>query len=185
MNAAIDVTNIRIETERLILRPWTESDLQDLYAYASVNGVGEMAGWSHHRNLEESQTILNLFIQEKKTFALELKKNGKVIGSLGLEELDPDPVDGEFYGREIGYVLSRDYWGRGFMPEAVNAVVKYCFGTGNFDYLTCGHFVRNSQSRRVIEKIGFQYFGESFYETRYDTVETSKNYILYNPNQER
>ena len=113
MNAPVDVTNIRIETERLILRPWRESDLNDLYEYASVPGVGEMAGWSHHKSVEESHQILSSFIFHKKTFALEYKENGKVIGSLGLEEMEPDPLTGEKCGREVGYVLSKDYWGQG------------------------------------------------------------------------
>lgn len=182
MNASIDVTNIRIETERLILRPWRETDLEDFFEYASVPGVGEMAGWKHHGSIEETKTILGFFIRDKKTFALELKENGKVIGSLGLEELDPDPVEGEKQGREIGYVLSKDYWGRGLMPEAVRAVIAYCFGVLGYDYLTCGHFARNDRSRRVVEKSGFSYFGESKYETRYDTVEISRNYILFNTN---
>lgn len=183
MNAPIDVTNIRIETERLILRPWRESDLEDLYAYAHIEGVGEMAGWSHHKSLDESKSILDMFIRHKKTFALELKESGHVIGSLGLEELDPDPVEGKRYGREIGYVLSKEYWGRGLMPESVKAVIDYCFHTLGWDYLTCGHFVWNDRSRRVVEKCGFTYFRQSHYETRYDTVEVSKNYILYNPNK--
>ena len=185
MNAPVDVSGIRLESRRLILRPWEETDLQDLYEYASVEGVGERTGWLHHRSIEESKQILNMFITGKKTLALQLKETGKVIGSLGLEELDPDPVEGAFYGREIGYVLSQDYWGKGLMPEAVKAVIDYCFNVCCFDYLTCGHFLQNAQSRRVIEKTGFQYFGESLYETRYDTVETSRNYILYNPHKVR
>ena len=90
MNAPIDVTNIRIETPRLILRMWTEDDLHDFYEYASVDGVGEKAGWSHHQSLDESKRILGFFIQGKKTFALEWKETGKVIGSLGLEPRDED-----------------------------------------------------------------------------------------------
>lgn len=183
MNAPVDVTNIRIETPRLILRPWTEADLNDLYEYASVDGVGEMAGWSHHESIEISRQILDSFIRHKKTFALELKESGKVIGSLGLEEMTPDPMTGDYYGREIGYVLSKEYWGRGLMPEAVKAVIDYCFHTLDFDYLTCGHFARNDRSRRVIEKNGFCFFGETEYETRYDTVEHSLNYILHNPSR--
>ncbi len=179
MNAPIDVTNVRIETERLILRPWEQKDLDDFFEYASIPGVGEMAGWTHHKSKEESQKILDMFRNHKKTLALQLKENGKVIGSLGLEELDPDPWP-EKQGREIGYVLSRHYWGRGLMPEAVQRVIDYCFGTLRYDFLTCGHFVQNNQSRRVIEKTGFTYFGDSKYETRYDTVEISRNYILYN-----
>ena len=183
MNASIDVTNIRIETERLILRPWQISDLNDLYEYASVPGVGEMAGWNHHKSQEETKQILDMFIQQKKTLALVLKENEKVIGSLGIEEMKPDPEGPDKQGRELGYVLSKDYWGRGLMPEAVMAVVDYCFRVLGYDYLTCGHFLRNDRSRRVVEKCGFQYFGESGFTTRYDTVEVSKNYVLYNPNK--
>ena len=108
-----------------------------------------------------------------------------MIGSVGLEEMDPDPVTGELYGREIGYVLSKSYWGRGLMPEAVRAVTDYCFRVLGLDYLTCGHFIQNEQSRRVIEKTGFSYFGDSLYETRYDTVEACRNYIQFNPCKER
>ena len=183
MNAQIDVTNIRLETQRLILRPWQESDLADFYEYARVEGVGEMAGWCHHRSMEESKTILEMFIRGKKTLALELKENGKVIGSLGLEEMRPDPLEGEKLGREIGYVLSKDYWGRGLMPEAVQAVVDYCFEVLQLDYLTCGHFIQNSQSQRVIEKNGFIYLGESQFETMYDTVEINRIYLKYNPHK--
>ena len=116
----IDISNTRIETPRLILRPWLDSDLEDFYAYASEEGVGEMAGWAHHQSLEESREILNLFMEGKHTFALELRENGHAIGSLGLEERDENldlPEDLE--GCEIGYVLSKAYWGRGLMPEAV------------------------------------------------------------------
>ena len=103
MNAPVDVTNIRIETDRLILRAWRETDLADFYEYASVEGVGEMAGWNHHQSMEESRRILDFFISGKKTFALELKENGKVIGSLGLEPRDEDAGCRRSYrGGEIG-----------------------------------------------------------------------------------
>lgn len=60
MNAPVDVTNIRIETARLILRAWREDDLHDLYAYASVEGVGEKAGWNHHQSLEGLSNLRSL-----------------------------------------------------------------------------------------------------------------------------
>lgn len=181
MIAPIDVTGVRIVTDRLILRPWRESDLRDLYRYACDPDVGRMAGWRPHESIYESEVILSMFIRDKKTFALELKETGHVIGSLGLEEMDPDPEGEGKFGREIGYALSKKYWGRGLMPEAVEAVKDYCFRVLNLDYLTCGHFLRNHRSRRVIEKAGFHFFGESRYETRFDAVEVSRNYVLYNP----
>ena len=84
----IDITDIELTTERLILRPWRESDLADFYEYASVDGVGQMAGWNPHRNMEESQAILNRFIEGRHVFALEHK--GKVIGSLGVEKYNEE-----------------------------------------------------------------------------------------------
>ena len=182
MNAPVDVTNIRIETPRLILRPWQESDSADFYEYAKVDGVGQMAGWMPHESIDVSRMILRSFINHKKTFALELKESGKVIGSLGLEERDEnvDVMPGTM-GREIGYVLSKDYWGRGLMPEAVKAVIDYCFTQLDFDWLTCGHFLWNDQSRRVVEKCGFQYVKDIIHTTRYETQEATKLYIIYNP----
>lgn len=181
MIAPVDVTGIRIETERLILRPWNETDVRDFNEYASVDGVGQRCGWLPHKSLEESKTILNLFIQEKKTFALELKENGKVIGSIGLEMRDADlGIDKQLQGREIGYVLNKNYWGLGLMPEAVKAVIDYCFKELDFDWLTCGHFVWNDQSRRVCEKCGFRYVKDVVHHTRFGTEELTKLYILEN-----
>ena len=186
MIAPVDVTDIRIETDRLIIRAWEEKDLEDFYEYAKVDGVGQMAGWSPHKSIEESRMILGFFINEKKTFALELKENGKVIGSLGLEEReDKLDIPDDLAGREIGYVISKDYWGRGLTPEAVKAVINYCFETLSFDWLTCGHFVWNKQSRRVVEKCGFQYIQDVVHHTRFGTEELTKLYVLYNPNRGR
>lgn len=177
MNAQIDISDVRLETERLVLRPWRLSDLEDFYEYARVDGVGQMAGWMPHKSMEESRKILEGFIVEKKVLALELRETGKVIGSLGIEEMDIDPVGEGRFGRELGYVLSKDYWGRGLMPEAVKAVIDYCFSQLGLDYLVCSHFLRNRQSRRVIEKRGFQYL----YEARCGAQERIKLYILNNP----
>ena len=85
-----------------------------------------------------------------------------------------------YKGREIGYVLSKDYWGQGLMPEAVKAVISWCFESLHYDFLICCHFDWNVQSKRVIEKCGFRFLTTSRSETRYDTVENSMNYILYN-----
>ena len=137
MNVKIDISQARIKTKRMILRPWQPDDLQDFYEYASVDGVGQMAGWLPHKNIEESERILNMFIRERKTFALEF--NGKVIGSLGIEEYDEGalPEFADKRGREIGYVLSKEYWGMGLMPEAVNAVIDYLFEQVGVDFLVC------------------------------------------------
>ena len=181
MNKQIDITGVVLTTDRLTLRPWRESDLNDFYEYASVDGVGQMAGWNPHRNVEESKTILSHFIEGKHVFALEYQ--GKVIGSLGVEAYSDEdfPELDTLQGRELGYVLSKAYWGQGLMPEAVKAVIDWLFNEEHLDFILVGHFDRNAQSKRVIEKCGFQYIKTTKFETRYDTVENSKEYILYHP----
>ena len=166
MLAPVDITGVRLETERLILRPWTMDDLQDFYEYASIEGLGQMAGWLPHKTIDESRIILDMFIRHKKVFAIELKETGKVIGSLGIEEPDPDP-EATLLGRELGFVLHRDYWGNELAPEAVEIIKSWCFDTLGYDFLTCSHFDWNFQSKRVIEKCGFLYFSTTHSETRY------------------
>lgn len=185
MNKSIDITNVTIKTDRLTLRPWRETDLEDFYAYAKVDGVGQMAGWLPHKDKEESRVILTHFIEGKKTFALEYQ--GKVIGSLGVEcyreALYPELAD--LQGRSIGYILAKDYWGQGLMPEAVKAVIAWLFEEVRLDFIFVGHFDWNTQSRRVIEKCGFCHLTSTSYETKYGTTETTMDYILYHPERSK
>ena len=186
MNAVFKLNGLQIETERLILRPFIQTDLDDFYEYASVEGVGEMAGWKHHQSKEESQQILNRFIENDKTFAIVLKSNNKVIGSLGIEEYGMEDKLTEFsnyIGREIGYVLSKSYWGIGIMPEAVKAVIDYLFKVLNFDFLTCGYYDFNKQSKRVQEKCGFKPYRKLVIDTKLGTSETSILNLLINHNK--
>lgn len=178
MNVLIDISNTIINTKRLILRPWKIEDLDDFYEYASVDGVGQMAGWLPHKDKEESLMILNNFIDNKKTFALEY--NGKVIGSLGIEEYDEQkfPELKDVRCREIGYVLSKDYWGQGLMPEAVKAVIDYLFEEVDLDAVLCGHFLSNAQSHRVQEKCGFRHYAYGTFETRFNTIEKDEQNIM-------
>ena len=66
MNAQINISNVILETDRLILRAWEITDLDDFFEYASVKGVGEKAGWEHHKSKDKSLEILKMFIEEKK-----------------------------------------------------------------------------------------------------------------------
>jgi len=183
MNTVIDISGTVIDTERLILRGWRETDLNDLYEYASVDGVGEMAGWPHHRSVDESRRILQeMFLPCKSVFAVELKENGKVIGSVGLHKswAEEDPAYFHMKTAEVGYALSKTYWGKGLMPEAVAAVIKFTFARFDLDALTCSHYTFNNQSRRVIEKCGFTFVeqGQSRSEQLQKTFD-SLQYILY------
>lgn len=187
MNGKIDVTNLLIETERLILREFYPTDLDDMFEYARVPGVGERAGWPHHESIEITKKILSNFINEKKTLAIVLKENNKVIGSIGIEPYSLEDKLSEFFnyqGREIGYVLNKDYWGRGLMPEGVKAVINYLFNELNYDFLLCGYYDFNTQSRSVQLKCGFKPYRKLVMDTRSGEKEPGVLSILVNPNKD-
>ena len=130
-----------------------------------------------------------MFQNGKNEFALELKENHKVIGSLGLEKYNPQ-LDEKFYaenkGREIGYVISKEYWGQGLAAEATKRVIQYCFEEQEYDFLACEHFVSNLQSQRVIEKCVFRFLFKKKLLTLHTESKSvlnltaqQKNYVYY------
>jgi len=178
MNYKHDISNTILKTNRLTLRPFVLSDLDDLYEYAKVDGVGQMAGWPPHKNKEESLMILNMFIEEKKTFAIVYEN--KVIGSIGLENYPEELFKNikDLNGTELGYVLSKDYWGKGLMPEACKEVLRYCFENLKLDFVACCYFAWNNQSKRVQEKLGFKYQFETIRKTRTEKEENCAYNLL-------
>lgn len=146
---------MRLETERLTLRPFTQEDAADLYEYAKDPWVGPAAGWQPHKSVEESREIIGSVFSAPNVFAVVDKPSGKVIGSAGFvgrhQSLLPGPDD------EIGYALSPDFWGRGLMPEAVRELLRYGFEELGLATVWCGHYDFNDKSRRVVEKCGFIY----------------------------
>jgi len=82
----------QLETNRLILREWNINDAADLYEYASNKKIGPMAGWKPHDNIEETQKILQMFIEQNETWAICLNETGKVIGSIGLQAMNMKEV---------------------------------------------------------------------------------------------
>ena len=149
----------RIETARLVLRPWklNERDAEDLYDYAKDPRVGPIAGWPVHRSLENSWTVLTQFVKDDEVLAIEEKESGRVIGSIGLHRRDPDESTAHLPHRELGYCLHPAFWGRGYMTEAARACLWYGFEHLGLAIIWCGHYEGNSRSRRVIEKCGFSY----------------------------
>lgn len=178
MNAHIDITDVVLKTNRLTLRSFHQNDLDDFFRYASIDGVGQMAGWKPHESKIETQVVLDSFIKKKKTLALEYQ--GNVIGSLGIEEYDVKqfPEMKMKKGRQIGFVLAKEYWGNGLMVEAVKEVVRYLFEEVGLDFILCGHFIRNHQSQRVQEKCGFKSYKKRVYQTKMGDVEESMDNIL-------
>lgn len=146
-----------LETPRLRLRPFRDSDAADVYTYAKDPRVGPMAGWQPHKSEAESREIIRTVFSAPGVFAMELKESGKVIGSVGFVGNHPAGECPDCLDDEIGYALGTAYWGRGLMPEAVNAVLAYGFTELGLKRIWCGHYAANRRSSRVIGKCGFRY----------------------------
>ncbi len=145
------------ETEHLILRPWQESDAEDLFRYARDPEIGPVAGWPAHRSLEQSLETIQGVLAKAGTFAVVLKREGHAVGSIGLmvgEACNMRLSDTE---AEIGYWIGQPFWGQGLIPEAVRELIRYAFEDLQLEKLWCGYFEGNVKSKRVQEKCGFVY----------------------------
>lgn len=145
-----------LESNRLILRPWKTSDLDDLHNIVSNKEIADLAGFNARTNINESRYILNRFVKElsNSLWAIELKKTNRVVGWIELHKTLEEMYEGS---KEIGFVLSKPYWGLGLMPEAIKQVLNYAFNEECIDYIICSHFENNIRSKKVIEKCGFKF----------------------------
>lgn len=145
-----------IETQRLLLRRFQNTDLHAFHAYCVNPHVGSCAGWRPHETLEDSQRVLAEFIAGDEVWAVVEKDSGRLIGSCGLHR-DHKRMNDRV--RMLGYVLDEAFWGHGYMTECARALVRFGFLSMNLELISVYHFSFNSRSKRVIEKCGFHYEG--------------------------
>lgn len=158
-----------METSRIILRPWQDSDAAVLYKWASDPDVGPRAGWPPHKSVEESLDVIRtVFRDATKTWAIELKETGEAIGAMGygpscncnLPAREGEPL--------AGYWVAKPYWNKGICTEALALMIDHIRKTTDIKSLISGHFVDNPSSGRVMEKCGFVPTGETVIdETQY------------------
>ena len=147
----------RIETHRLILRPFRAEDAEDMYNnWASDPEVTRYLTWPTHRSVEVTRRVLEDWIPRYEDegyfqWAIERKEVSGVIGSIAVVKLDE-----ETESAEIGYCLSRAFWGRGIMPEALRAVMDYLFDTVGLNRIAAYHDANNPKSGRVMVKAGMK-----------------------------
>ncbi|HEM6190558.1 TPA: GNAT family N-acetyltransferase [Streptococcus suis] len=169
-----------LETNRLILRPWSETDVADLFSQAIHPEVGPAAGWPVHQSVEESREIIKTVLSQPETYALVLKETGQVIGSIGLMLGKQGGLDLPDSEAELGYWLGQGFWGQGLIPEACQVLLDYGFSQLSLDKIWCRAFVENSKSLRVQEKLGFvyQYLLEDVHFPLIDEVRTERVSLL-------
>ena len=146
-----------LETERLILRPITIDDADEVFKYSSEANVGRRAGWKPHESREETIEVMKLvFIDKAGVFALVYKETGKIIGSIGLI---CDPKRENNAARMLGYAISEHFWGKGLMTEAAKEIIRYGFDDLKLKLISAYCYPHNLGSKRVLEKCGFTYEG--------------------------
>ena len=143
-----------LETERLILRPWEETDAEQCYRYAKDPLVGPAAGWPAHTSIEDSRLVIRDVLSAQETYAIVLKETMLPVGSRGLHHNDLAEKDDE---AELGYWIGVPYWGRGLVPEASRELLRHAFEDLGLERVWCGYYDGNEKSRRVQEKLGFRY----------------------------
>ena len=151
----------RLETERLILRPFVIGDAEDMYRnWASDPEVTRFLTWPAHTGVNVSEMVLNDWIpryEDGGYFQWAIQRKGSdegVIGSIAAVKLD-EAVN----SAEIGYCLSRAFWGQGIMPEALRAVMAFLFDEAEINRIAAYHDANNPKSGRVMQKAGMKYEG--------------------------
>ena len=148
-----------LETERLILRKMAPDDAEAVFAYASDPEVSRYTLWERHRSIEDSRAFLELVIQKYENggepdWGIIYRGDHRFVGACGLVNWEA-----EHARAEAGFVLSREYWGSGLMPEAVRAMIRFGFEAMNLNRIEARCIAENVASARVMEKAGIPYEG--------------------------
>ncbi len=146
-----------LQTKRLTLRRWEESDAESLFEYAKDPAIGPIAGWPPHKSVEESLSVIKDVFNGAECYAICEKGSNKAIGAIELKlngHTDMTERDDEC---ELGYWLGKPFWGRGYMPEAARELLRHGFEDLGMNTIWCGYYDGNHKSKRVQEKVGFVY----------------------------
>ena len=149
-----------METERILLRPWLESDAEVLFKYASDPDVGPRAGWPPHKSVEESLFVIRNIFSGEGMWAVEWKETGEAIGCVGYLPASASNLKIKDDEAEVGYWIAKPYWGKGICTEALRLVIDYCFDVKKFTTLWGDYFPSNPASGKVMEKCGFKDTGK-------------------------
>ncbi len=146
-----------LETKRLLLRRWEESDAEDMYRYTKDPDIGPPAGWPVHTSAEESRRIIREYFGGREAYAICLKTDGRAIGAIELKLNGHSDMTNRDDECELGFWLGKPFWGQGIMPEAAAVLLRRAFEELGMNKVWCGYYDGNIKSKRTQEKMGFRY----------------------------
>ncbi|KAK6365522.1 hypothetical protein LTS17_011241 [Exophiala oligosperma] len=145
---AVDNGRVEISTSRLLLRAAQENDVDSLYGAFSNAEVMKYWSTTPHTSKEETSKWLSKMILSPQNgvtdFVIALSNDGPAIGKIGI-----------WQDSEIGFLLSRQYWGNGLAREAMIGVLDYLFTSRNLVEITADVDPRNRRSLSLLERMGF------------------------------
>ena len=164
-----------LETERLLLRKMQMYDLEDYYAYSSQPEVARYNSWKPPQSLAECRKFFTTRVIERyqrmqlTPWGVIDKATWRLVGLCGFTEWYP--VDAR---AEIAYGISKTYWGRGYIPEAVRMVLAFGFRVLGFEHIQAACVIENVASERVMQKVGMSFdtilHEYSFIKERYEDL---------------
>ena len=139
-----------VETERLLLRPVTLDDAQEMFEYVS-DRENTRYTFPTNQNLEETKNNIAQFYLANPLgrWGIELKSNAQFIGTIDLHKIDP-----ALKRAAIGYIINKKYWNQGLTTEANRTVIELAFEKVGMNKLTALHDKDNPASGKVMEKSG-------------------------------
>lgn len=158
-----------LDTERLHLRHFTESDAQDVFEYASDKQTVKYLTWPAHTSVEMSKRIITNTLSSNGTYAIVLKGVAKVIGCIDMRIV----LDTE---ASFGYVLNRAYWNAGYMSEALQKILTYMFTELNIEIVESCHEKGNPASGAVMKKCGMRWTHLAKGETLFGKISDNEHY---------
>lgn len=158
------IRQIHFDTQRLILRRWSEDDAEALFKYASDGRVSEMALWPRHTSVDMSREVIRDFFKPNPyTYAIVLKETNEPIGCIGLVPEGDEHFKSLTNEREVGYWIGYPYWGKGLTTEVLSALIVFCRESLRLDSLLITTDAKNIASQRVAEKCGFKLIADYTY----------------------
>lgn len=149
--------NLRIETERLILRGLQTTDVEAVIALANDYDIASnLLTMPHPYTRKDAEEFIASAGQPKENglvLAITNKVDNAFMGNIGIH------ANPEHHHAEIGYWLGKPYWGQGYMTEAVRRMIGLGFEKFDLNRIYAHHYTRNPASGRVLEKAGMTYEG--------------------------
>ena len=148
-----------IETDRLTLRRLTMRDARDIFEYSRDTDVARHVLWDAHTSLSDAKGYIRYMLRRYHSFdpaswGIEWRETGKIIGTIGFMW-----IQFEHSVAEVGYSLAKNYWSRGIMTEALDAVLHHAFYDLRLNRIEALHEVENPASGAVMRKCGMKYEG--------------------------